>query len=353
MMKYLFILLQLLFIAGVHAQKIENVRTAFENKELKITYDLISEEPSRVFVYQILKSDSLEKVSEEFLRGDIGLYVKSGKNKKIHWNLEEVDSLERRQTIIKLRTRPFIDMVRVKGGSFLMGCTSEQPKCDSDEKPAHKITLNSYKISRYEITNEQYCVFLNKQDISRDGRDGRTPLIHVGNQHCQIHYSNGQFRPKPGKEKHPVVEVTWSGGQAFCEWYGGSLPTEAEWEYAARGGHKSTTTIYSGSDNVDSVAWYVENSRDHSHKVGIKKPNELGLYDMSGNVWEWCFDWYDDYPKREKKNPEGPRRGNSVVIRGGSWLYYGSFCRVSNRGSSGPSYAFNNYGFRLVIPSEK
>ncbi len=353
MIKFSLILIHLLVVFSLQAQQIENMSTSLQNEDLVITYDQQSSQPLRVGVYRVFSKDSTIKISEKQLKGDVGMYVEPGKNKKIYWNMKEIDSLKRVNIKVELRSKPFIDMVSINGGTFVMGCTSEQPKCDKDEKPAHKVTLSHYSISRYEITNEQYCVFLNEENISSDGREGKTPLIHIGNSHCQINHKQGQFKPKPGKEKHPVVEVTWSGAQAFCKWAGGRLPTEAEWEYAARGGHKSNQTIYSGANNVDSVAWYVKNSSDHSHKVGTKQPNELGLYDMSGNVWEWCYDWYDDYPKRQKKNPEGPRRGNSVVIRGGSWLYYGSFCRVSNRGSSGPSYAFNNYGFRLVIPSTK
>jgi formylglycine-generating enzyme required for sulfatase activity len=353
MNKSLFIIVHLLIGGLLHGQQIKHISTSIQNQRMEISYNLVAEAPFRVYVYQVSGEDSLEKVAKEDLQGDVGLYVKPGVDKHIFWNLQKIDSTERTNIQIKMKTSPFIKKIEIKGGSFLMGCTSEQPKCDGDEKPAHRITLSGFSMSAFEITNEQYCVFLNEKDIAPDGRDGRVPLIHVGNKYCQVIYKNGEFISKPGKAKHPVVEVTWSGAQAFCEWAGGRLPTEAEWEYAARGGHKSTSTIYSGSNDVDSVAWYVKNSGDHSHKVGTKQPNELGLYDMSGNVWEWCYDWYGDYPKRKKKNPEGPRRGNSVVIRGGSWLYYGSFCRVSNRGSSGPSYAFNNYGFRLVIPSEK
>lgn len=353
MIKYIFLIINLLIAGLLKGQEIINLNTSIQKQELVITYNLVAEEPCRVYVCQYFGNDSTEKVSEKNVRGDVGLYVKPGANKKIYWELHKIDSVKRSSVRVKLKASPFIEKVQVKGGSFQMGCTSEQPKCDNDERPAHKVTLTSYSISRYEITNEQYCVFLNKREVSPDGREGRTSLIHIGNNHCQINYRQGQFKPKPSKEKHPVVEVTWIGAQEFCKWANGRLPTEAEWEYAARGGHKANQTIYSGSNHVDSVAWYVKNSRDHSHKVGTKRPNELGLYDMSGNVWEWCYDWYDDYPKKQKKDPEGPKRGNSVVIRGGSWLYYDSFCRVSNRGSSGPSYAFNNYGFRLVIPSKK
>ncbi|MGM0497761.1 MAG: formylglycine-generating enzyme family protein [Bacteroidota bacterium] len=348
MTKYYLIIIHLLLVASVEAQQIKNMSSSLQNKKMVINYELEASEPARIEVYSDIGTDSMSKVPEKHLSGDVGLYVKPGKQKKIRWNMKEIDSLKRIQAEIELRANPFIDMVQVKGGTFKMGCTSEQPKCDKDEKPVHKVTLSDYTIGRYEITNEQYCVFLNEQNISSDGRDGRTSLIHIGNSHCQVRYVNGEFVPKEGKADYPVVEVTWSGAQAFCEWAGGRLPTEAEWEYAARGGHKSKETIYSGANHVDSIAWYVRNSGDHSHPVGTKKPNELGIYDMSGNVWEWCNDWYGDYPSEPQNNPKGPKRGNSVVIRGGSWLYYGSFCRVSNRGSSAPSYAFNNYGFRLV-----
>ena len=348
MKKFSFILIHLFIVVSLQGQQIENMSVSLQNKEMVVTYDLESSKPSRIEVYRAFSEDSMRKVSEKWLSGDFGLYVEPGRKKKIYWNMEEVDSLKRTDIDVELGSKPFIDMVPVNGGVFSMGCTSEQPKCDNDEKPLHKVTIDDYSISRYEITNEQYCVFLNKEDISSDGRDGRTALIHIGNSHCQIKYTDGEFVPKDGKAKHPVVEVTWNGAQAFCEWTDGRLPTEAEWEYAARGGHKSRKTIYSGSNKVDSVAWYVQNSRDHAHPVGSKKPNELGLYDMSGNVWEWCYDWYDDYTSEHQTNPEGPKRGNSVAIRGGSWLYYGSFCRVSNRGSSAPSYAFNHYGFRMV-----
>ncbi len=282
------------------------------------------------------------------MEGDFGIFVKPGRGKRISWSMKGIDSLKRSGIRIELRGRPFIEMVKVKGGHFQMGCTEEQNKCRGDEKPVHRVILDDYTISRYEITNAQYAVFLNEAGVDRDGREGRTALIHIDNKFCQIRYQDGRFRANPAKARHPVVEVTWNGAQAFCQWAGGSLPTEAEWEYAARGGAKARATRYSGSNHPDSVAWYDDNAGGHTHQVGEKKPNELGIYDMSGNVWEWCFDWYSPYTGQTRKNPKGPRRGENVVVRGGSWLYYDSFCRVSNRASSAPSYAFNNYGFRLV-----
>jgi len=348
MVKVYLIFAHLFIVVSLQGQQIKNMSSSLQNKELVINYELESSRPARVEVYRVFRKDSVLKVPEKYLSGDFGIYVEPGNEKNIYWNMNSIDSLKSVHVEVELRAKPFIDMVGVNSGAFLMGCTSEQPKCDKDEKPVHKVTLDDFAISRYEITNEQYCVFLNEEGIDSDGRDGRISLIHIGNSHCQIKYTSGLFVPKEGKAEHPVVEVTWNGAQEFSKWAGGRLPTEAEWEYAARGGHKSKQTIYSGSDKVDSVAWYVGNSRDHAHPVGSKKPNELGIYDMSGNVWEWCYDWYEDYSAEHKNNPEGLKRGNSVVIRGGSWLYYGSFCRVSNRGSSAPSYAFNNYGFRLV-----
>ena len=348
-MRILFLSMLSLFLAAYAvAQHTSNVQHTLQKEQMVITYDLNAAQPRRVEVHYSLTSDTLKMVPEGQLQGDAGIYVTPGNNKQIHWTLEDLDSLERHQVKIQLKTRPFIEMVKVEGGTFHMGCTQEQRKCGGDEKPVHPVLLSNYAISRYEITNAQYAAFLNENDIDPDGRDGRVSLIHIDNKFCQIQFRDGAFKPQAGAADHPVVEVTWNGAQAFCQWAGGRLPTEAEWEYAARGGQQGRSTIYSGSNHVDSVAWYDRNARGSTYPVGTKKPNELGLYDMSGNVWEWCFDWYDDYPHSRRKNPEGPRRGENVVVRGGSWLYYGSFCRVANRGSSAPSYAFNNYGFRIA-----
>lgn len=338
-------------LSAVKAQQPSNVEYHREKQHMVIRYDLDASGPARVYVHYIMGKDTT-RVPDRQLEGDAGIYVEPGRGKQIKWTMSKIDSSKRAKARVILQTSPFIDMVPVNGGTFRMGCTQEQVKCGGDEKPVHRVTLGDYAISRYEITNAQYAVFLNQTGADEDGRAGRTALIHIDNKFCQISYRDGTFIPLEGKERHPVVEVTWNGAQAFCQWAGGSLPSEAQWEYAARGGHKANPTIYSGSNKVDSVAWYDRNSKGHTHRVGSKKPNELGIYDMSGNVWEWCFDWYSHYTASHKKNPRGPRRGQSAVVRGGSWLYYGSFCRVSNRGSSAPTYAFNNYGFRLVKDRE-
>jgi formylglycine-generating enzyme required for sulfatase activity len=352
MVKYVLVLIIMSLPASLLAQDISHMNYHLEEGGMSITYDLNAQRAMHIEVFYQLNSDSILEVPEEQIQGEAGIYVEPGRDKGIQWSMATLDSAERARVVPKLRARPFIEMVPVKGGTYQMGCTPEQKKCDGDEKPAHRVSLDDFAISRYEITNAQYAAFLNQNDIDRDGRDRRTALIHIGNSFCQIEHEDGRFKPVPGKADHPVVEVTWNGAQAFCQWAGGRLPTEAEWEYAARGGPKARPTRFSGSNQVDSVAWYDRNARGHTHPVGSKQPNELGLYDMSGNVWEWCFDWYDEYPARSRHNPTGPERGENVVVRGGSWLYYGSFCRVSNRGSSAPDYAFNNYGFRLVRGNE-
>ena len=349
-MRYLLTFILLLIGLGGWGQQVFNVEKELKKGGMEIRYNLESERPARVHVFYSTGKDTSFQVKGKHLEGEVGIYVKPGQGKRIFWSMRGIDSLERRGIRVELRTSPFIEIVRVKGGSFRMGCTREQDGCKGDEKPAHRIMLDTYLISRYEITNAQYAVFLNQANVEQDGRKGRTSLIHIENKFCQIRYRDGRFRAKSGEGRHPVVEVTWNGAQAFCQWAGGRLPTEAEWEYAARGGQQAKPTLYSGSNQVDSVAWYDDNARGHTHVVGEKKPNELGLYDMSGNVWEWCFDWYSPYPKKTRKKPQGPRRGENVVVRGGSWLYYDSFCRITNRASSAPTYAFNNYGFRLVRP---
>jgi formylglycine-generating enzyme required for sulfatase activity len=154
----------------------------------------------------------------------------------------------------------------------------------------------------------------------------------------------------------PAVMISWNDAQAYIIALNNltgkkyRLPTEAEWEYAARGGKKSQGYKYSGSDNVDAVAWYDENSGYISHPVGTKEPNELGIYDMSGNVWEWCSDWYDGYSDLPQTNPPGPSSGLRRVIRGGNYILYAQAIRVSMRSGWDPNNLSPYIGFRLAHP---
>ncbi len=218
------------------------------------------------------------------------------------------------------------NMVRVEGGTFTMGATSEQGSdVDSDEKPAHQVTLSAFSIGKYEVTQEEWEAVM-----------GSNPSRFKG-------------------AKKPVEQVSWNDCQAFIRKLNElternfRLPTEAEWEFAARGGNKSIGYKYAGGDNIINVAWYDGNSGDTTHDVGQKSPNELGLYDMSGNVWEWCQDWYDSYGSNSLTNPKGASSGSSRVNRGGGWLGDASRCRVSYRSYNTPSRQGNGLGFRLAL----
>ncbi|MFO7864126.1 MAG: SUMF1/EgtB/PvdO family nonheme iron enzyme [Salinivirgaceae bacterium] len=243
-----------------------------------------------------------------------------------------------------------LQLITVKGGSFEMGCTGEQSGCQSDEKPAHTVTLADYQISKYEITNQQYADFMNEVGAESNGSYQGIEYLDVDDKDCQIKHTGGQFVPVGSKKNFPVVEITWHGAKAFCEYYGGRLPTEAEWEFAARGGNKATATLYSGSNNIEDVAWYSGNSGGSAHPVGTKSPNELGIYDMTGNVWEWCNDWHNDdyYSNSPQKNPQGSSSGSFRILRGGSWFFKAEHCRTANRAVSVPDQSYNGNGFRFV-----
>ncbi|WP_370477059.1 formylglycine-generating enzyme family protein [Tamlana flava] len=226
-------------------------------------------------------------------------------------------------------------MVYVEGGSFTMGCTSEQKDCNGNEKPNHKVTVNSFNIGKYEVTQAQWNAIM-------------------------------QGNPSWFKDCDlcPVESVTWKSTNRFINklneitGWKFRLPTEAEWEYAARGGQLTKGFIYAGSNDLNSVGWYKKNSGNKTHPVGEKKSNELGLYDMSGNVLEWCNDWYgaDFYINSPKINPKGPKRPsedwwwNFKVARGGRWDDI-SDCRVSFRASDYEGISNLNMliGFRVVV----
>jgi formylglycine-generating enzyme required for sulfatase activity len=223
-----------------------------------------------------------------------------------------------------------LEMVFVKGGTFEMGCTSEQSDCDDDEKPVHSVTVDDFYIGKYEVTQAQWKAIMGSNPSHFDDCGSNCP----------------------------VENVSWNDVQEFIEKLNQKtgknyrLPTEAEWEYAARGGGKSKGYKYAGSNSIGTVAWYDDNSGSETHPVGQKQANELGIYDMSGNVWEWCSDWYDSdyYSSSPRNNPAGPSSGSRRVLRGGSWGSRGRICRVANRNNLSPGSSYSNSGFRLVLP---
>ena len=239
--------------------------------------------------------------------------------------------------------------VLVNGGTFMMGSPSGTGY--SNEHPQHSVTVSSFRISKYEITNQQYADFMNAINSNADGSVGGVEYLDMDDGDIQISHNGSSFVVDAGKENYPVLEVSWYGAKAYCEHYGGRLPTEAEWEFAARGGNSSNGYTYSGSNNIDDVAWYYDNSGNTTHTVGTKSPNELGIYDMSGNVWEWCSDWYDRsyYGSSPSNDPQGPAMGASRVGRGGSWNFGASGCRVAYRADGFPTGSNNNLGFRPVF----
>ena len=259
------------------------------------------------------------------------------------------------------------DMIAVKGGTFTMGCTSEQgADCNEDEKPAHRVTLSDYYIGKYEVTVAQFEEFVGetgyKTDAEKAGFSYMIKKIDGKGQWTEVKGVNwrcdgqGNIR-KSSENNHPVMYVSWNDAKAFCEWLRAKtgqnfrLPTEAEWEYAARGGNKSRGFKYAGSNNrndVDhNVSYSVEGS--NTEPVGSKAPNELGIYNMTGNVLELCCDWDGNYSNEKQTDPIGAINGVKIITRGGGYIYVDKDLRVTRRTSVYPQAARLANGFRLVL----
>ena len=217
-------------------------------------------------------------------------------------------------------------MIEVKGGSFSMGSAEGAADAEKDEYPVHKVTVDNFYMAETEVTQELWVAVM-----------GSNPSGYTDD--AQL----------------PVESVTWFDCLDFIEKLNEltgatfRLPTEAEWEYAARGGQRSKGFLYSGSDTLANVGWYKDNAEERTQKVMQLAPNELGLYDMSGNVWEWCSDWQGDYTADAVVNPQGAQEGRLRVMRGGSWLVDAALCRSVDRCSGAPRGGGCIVGLRLAM----
>ena len=227
-----------------------------------------------------------------------------------------------------------LELVKVDGGHFAIGSDKYER-----ESSIHGVEISDFHLGKYPITNEQFLPFL--QEVGNQG-EGRRVWVHLEGQYesvrCGIKKTDGTFQCVEGLEHHPMIYVSWHGAKAFCKWlsektgHSYRLPSEAEWEYAAKRGH-SQGFLYAGSNKLKEVGWYNTNSHRETKPVGLKLPNKLGLYDMSGNVFEWCEDhWHDDYheaPKDggawrgDKENERGVVRGGAIKRTKGEWFVAG------------------------------
>ena len=334
MIKLVFVLLLSVFTAVCSfGQTVSNVDAYQEGKNIIITYDT-DKAGSVGDVY--CSTDGGRTWGEPLhqVTGDVNKQVQAGSHRIVWDVLSEREKLAGENICFKVEVNSgkftvrgvSFEMVRVEGGTFRMGATSEQGSDVWDnEKPVHSVTLSSYYIGKTEVTQALWQAVMGSNPSGFKGAD--LPVECVSWDDCQ------EF----------IQKLNSLTGRNF------RLPTEAEWEFACRGGNNSRGYKYSGSNNLANVAWYHDNSDGQTHPVATKAPNELGIYDMSGNVWEWCGDWYANYTSNSQTNPKGPQSGSYRVNRGGSWIHFARFCRSSRRGDRSPAGRDCYLGLRLAL----
>jgi formylglycine-generating enzyme required for sulfatase activity len=301
--------------------------------------------------YLVARAEGMESYKAEDFKGAILVWQNSIKYCHDIPKTHDLDDwIKKAQDAIILATfEP--EMVKVQGGSFQMGSNDGR----SDEKPVHSVSVNGFYIGKYELTVGHYLQFCKETN-------GNWPdWLEAGNsQNVETGWNSfykGKGYSRTGSENLPIVGISWNDAVAYCQWLSKKtnkkyrLPTEAEWEFAAKGGNQNKSFTYSGSNTAIDVAWYNSNSDNKFHPVGQRKANELGIYDMSGNVWEWCSDGYDEnyYKISPAQNPIGSNSSSTKVLRGGSWNYNSNLCRPSTRnGANSPSFRGYYFGFRVA-----
>ncbi len=342
--------------AKSYGQQVTNVASYQEGKKLKVTYNLAGKQgvnDYEIKLYVSTDDGSSWQQLNSGLSGDIGTKITPGAGKTITWDvLATRERLQGDKIRFKV-TATFntsgnytealtgsasgIEMVFVKGGTFTMGSPSGETNRESDEVQ-HTVTVSNFYMGKTEVTFAQYDAFCDATGRSKPSDAGW------------------------GRGTRPVLNVSWNDATAFCEWLSNKtgktyrLPTEAEWEYACRAG--TTTPFNTGNCLSSSQANYDGNyplgscsKGEYMQKtlpVGSFSPNAYGLYDMHGNVWEWCSDWYGEYSSGSQTNPKGPSSGSFRVYRGGSWRNDAQRCRSANRSSDGPGSTNRGLGFRVV-----
>jgi len=387
---YLFLILWMCLSAVASGQKIEGVHfTDPRFGSIYVLYDLVTKGNETYFVrlyYRIGKGNWQECTSVE---GNVGAGVGGGENLSVYWTVWD-DLPEGLEGDLSFRVEgqkeknDIEEMVFVEGGEFLMGCTDEQGgDCDDDEKPVRKVFVNDFYMGKYEVTFEQYdafCEATGRDKANDDEGRGTRPVINVSwydaIEYCNWLSEQEGLEPcyridkenKDPNNKSSLDDMKWTVECDFTK-NGYRLPTEAEWEYAARGGRASEGHKGAGVSRVEELFLYGnycdENCtwswRDslrndgyqYTAPVGSFRPNELGLYDMSGNVWEWCWDWYGNPYISEKgvsiyRDAVGSIYGANRVLRGGSWNFNAAYLRVADRSSYWPFNRDNYVGFRLT-----
>ena len=341
-MKRIILFSLLLFSMSLFAQEspVSNVVAKQVGDLVEISYYL--SKPSQITLSLSIDGGKSYTYTPKAVKGDIGT-VQRGQRKIVWAMLDDRPEWEVSQARFKINAKVIEEnltftvggvsfkMQMVEGGSFTMGCTSEQGGDCYSWESSHQVTLSDYFIGQTEVTQGLWRAVMG---------------------------SNPSYFPKG--DNYPIEQVSWNDCQDFIKRLNNmlsseldgkrfSLPTEAQWEYAARGGKKSGHYKYAGSNNIGSVTWYGGHSGSRTHPVGQKSANELGLYDMSGNVWEWCQDWYGSYTGGSQTNPTGAASGSNRVYRGGSWYDSAWRCRVSFRNYYSPDNRNNFLGLRLVL----